>query len=289
MTERPSQPSTERERTRLAVLGSPIAHSLSPRLHAAAYEALGLNWNYGRVEATGEMLSSFLSGCGPEWRGLSLTMPLKRDIMPFLDSTDRVSGLIGVANTVFFDDGQRRGFNTDVAGITRAFQEAGVPTLDEVIVLGGGATAASSLVAVSELGATRVRLWVRTPARASAIRELGDTLGVAVEVQAFGEIDGDAGTPGAVISTLPNGSGIELPFSARLRESAVLFDVAYDPWPTALASSWAEVGGRVIPGIEMLINQALVQIRIFVSGDAERQLPEESRVLAAMRASVARA
>lgn len=284
------------QRTRLAVLGSPISHSLSPTLHAAAYAVLGLDWAYEPIEVTGATLADFLAGCDSEWRGLSLTMPLKRDVMPFLDGVDQIASLTGVANTLLFEGGQRRGFNTDVAGITRAFAESGVDSLENVIILGGGATAASALVATSSLGAKSASFWVRDPSRASAMRSLGETLGMAVEIRALSDINGGVtngadtngaeGEPDAVISTLPNGSEVDLGFSHELRAAATLFDVAYEPWPSALALSWLEAGGRVIPGIQMLINQALVQVRIFVGGDPSRELPGENDVLAAMRASV---
>jgi shikimate dehydrogenase len=274
------------ERSRLAVLGSPIAHSLSPRLHAAAYAQLGLDWTYESVELTGERLPAFLDDCDTAWRGLSLTMPLKRDVVPLLDTVDTTARLTGVVNTVRFDDSGRHGFNTDVAGIVWAFQQNGVPALSEVAVLGGGATAVSALVAASELGAQSVHFWVRTPAKASALRDVADALDLRILVSAFTDVDSALETPDAVISTLPNGSVVDLLVSREARARAVLFDVAYDPWPTSLATAWAEAGGRSISGLEMLINQALVQVRVFVTGDPDAALDDEDAVLSAMRNSV---
>ena len=274
------------ERTRLAVLGSPIAHSLSPRLHAAAYAQLRLDWRYESVELTGDGLPAFLDGCDAQWRGLSLTMPLKRDVVPLLDSLDATARLTGVVNTVRLDDAGRHGFNTDVAGIVRAFHENGIETLSDVAVLGGGATAVSALVAASELGAASVRFWVRNPAKASALREVAAALDLPILVTAFTAADSTLETPDAVISTLPNGSVVDLLVSREARARSVLFDVAYDPWPTPLATAWAEAGGRTISGLEMLIYQALAQVRVFVTGDPEGVLENEDAVLAAMRASV---
>ncbi|MEX1080183.1 MAG: shikimate dehydrogenase [Homoserinimonas sp.] len=282
---------TSREPTsdtrRLAVLGSPIEHSLSPRLHSAAYDALRLPWSYEATEVTGATLAQFLDSCDDSWRGLSLTMPLKRDVVPLLDSMDRTAQLTGVVNTVLFGGGTRRGFNTDVAGIIRSFQEGGVERLDDVVVLGGGATAASALVAAAELGAASAQCWLRTPAKAANLRQLGTELGLAVEARPFSDFTGGVGTPDAVISTLPNGSAVELAFSEEARRHSVLLDVAYDPWPTPLAQAWADVSAPVISGIEMLLGQALVQVRIFVGGDPDAELPQEGLVLAAMRASIA--
>jgi shikimate dehydrogenase len=272
---------------RLAVLGSPIAHSLSPRLHSAAYRVLGLPWAYGAEEVTGEGLAAFLDSRDTSWRGLSLTMPLKRDVVPLVDSLDPVSELTGVANTVLFDGGKRLGFNTDVAGIIRSFQEAGFEHLDEVVILGGGATATSALVAVAGLGATSARFWVRTPAKAAALHELGDRVGVAVETRSFTDVAGGNGAPDAVISTLPNGSVVDLVFPEELRRHSVLFDDAYEQWPTPLAAAWADVSAPVIPGIEMLLGQAMAQVRIFVGGNPDIAIPGEDKVLDAMRETIA--
>ncbi|WP_167139712.1 shikimate dehydrogenase [Diaminobutyricimonas sp. TR449] len=270
--------------TTLAVLGSPIEHSKSPALHLAAYRALGLDWQYGQVEMTGDRLAEFIRTRDASWRGLSLTMPLKQDVLPLLDSIDARARLTGAANTLVFDDGIKRGFNTDIAGITGPFRAAGVTHLDRVLILGGGATAASALVAVSELGATTVTIAVRTPAKAAPLVELGTACGVTVHVVPLGEVP--TVPADAVISTLPNGALYALEFPQDLRADAVLFDVAYDPWPTALASAWSDAAGRVIPGIEMLIGQALIQVRVFVTGDPDTVLPDEDAVHQAMREAV---
>jgi len=277
--------------TRLAVLGSPIAHSKSPLLHAAAYRELGLDWQYGAEEVTGDALPGYLASRDGSWRGLSLTMPLKRDVLPLLDAVDSTALLTGGANTVLFDRGDGglslRGFNTDVYGVTEAFREAGVDRLDGVQILGGGATAASVLVAVRELGARRILVSVRNPAKASDLVALGVSLGADVSVSVLGAPDG-FGTPDAVVSTIPGHSEAGFEFGERVRRDAVLFDVAYDPWPSAFAASWLAAGGTVISGLEMLLHQALAQVRVFVGGAPDATVPNESRVLSAMRAAIAR-
>jgi shikimate dehydrogenase len=276
---------------RLAVLGSPIAHSKSPALHSAAYAALGLDWQYEAIDVTEASLAEFVTSRGPEWRGLSLTMPLKRAVLDLLDEADDIARLTGGANTVLFDvlNGKRRlrGFNTDVFGITQAFQRADVSRMSTALILGGGATAASALVALSQLGCQHATIAVRTPTKARDLIEVGAAANVAVTIVTLGGVEGAVGHPDAVISTLPGGVASDLEFSHELRGSSTLFDVAYDPWPSALARQWTEAGGRVIPGIDMLVLQALVQVRIFVSGNPELLLDDEDRVLAAMRAAVA--
>ncbi|NYF10778.1 shikimate dehydrogenase [Leifsonia sp. AK011] len=272
-------------RTRLAVLGSPIHHSLSPAIQSAAYRALGLPWKYSAIEMTGERLPEFVAHLDESWRGLSLTMPLKRDILPLLDWRHPLVDRVGAANTVLLTEEGVRGFNTDVRGAVEAFREAGVQSLDTVHILGAGATAASLLVAAVELGASSALVSARTPERAVGLSELGEREGIDVTVRAWGVSDRSLRIPDAVISTVPGG-GNDLVFPEAVREASVLFDVAYDPWPTQLATSWGETGGRVISGYDLLVHQAVGQVRIFVSGDLERALPDEPAVIAAMRGAL---
>lgn len=277
--------------TRLAVLGSPIAHSKSPLLHAAAYRALGLDWHYDAVDVAESALRDFVASRDASWRGLSLTMPLKRDVLALLDWADDTATLTRAANTVLFDRSsdalETRGYNTDVYGVTEAFREAGVEHLDMVEILGGGATAASVLVAASELGASRAIVSVRTPAKAADLVTLGERVGVDVAVRRFDAADRPSSPPDAVVSTIPGHGAHGLAFAEQIRATSVLFDVAYDPWPSELAASWLTAGGTVISGLEMLLHQAVAQIRVFVNGAPDATLPGEADVLAAMRAAVA--
>lgn len=267
---------------RLAVLGSPIQHSQSPALHRAAYEALGLDWSYEAVEVTEDGLADFIQGLGPEWRGLSLTMPLKKAVLPLLAETDRYAEQTGGANTVLLDGESLRGFNTDVVGIVRALQAAGLDEARYVHILGGGATAASALVAAAELGAERVDVHVRDLTRAGWIEPLSNDLGLRVRIRPFAQADRSLEVPELVISTLPGGTQTEAVYTDSTRRRSLLFDVAYEPWPTPLARQWEIVGGRVVSGLAMLAHQALLQVRVFVSGDPLQPLPDEPDVLAAM-------
>lgn len=278
-------PATEPTR-RLAVLGSPIGHSKSPALHRAAYDALGLPWSYESVDVAEDGLASFLDGLGPEWRGLSLTMPLKQTVVPLLTSVDRVAEQTGVANTVLLDGDAVGGFNTDVAGIVRALGAAGLQSARYVHVLGGGATAASALVAAAELGAERVDVHVRDLQKSLWLEPLAHGLGLMVRIRSFAQADRSLDVPQLVISTLPGGASTAAVYTDSTRRRAVLLDVAYDPWPSALGRSWQLVGGTVVSGLAMLAHQALLQVRIFVSGDPLQPLPDEDEVLDAMLAAV---
>ncbi|MCJ1714169.1 shikimate dehydrogenase [Curtobacterium sp. VKM Ac-2922] len=278
------------DRTALAVLGSPIAHSLSPTLHLAAYQELGVPFTYGRHEVASGGLDAFIAGLGPAqpgYRGLSLTMPLKREVLPLLDRTTPLVDELGVANTLAFrsvgDGVERSGANTDVEGIVRPVAALGhVP--GQATILGGGATAASALMASLRLGADLVRVFVRDTGRAGDLVTLATRLGVTLEVHPLTEL-AQAGPLGFVVSTLPGGAADDLPLTPS-GPDAVLFDVAYEPWPTAVARRWSTAGGRVLNGLDMLTEQAIGQIRFFLTGDDDELLPDEAAVRRAMRHAV---
>lgn len=268
------------------MLGSPIAHSRSPQLHLAAYAALGLDWCYERVEVGSGELEPFLDGLGAEWLGLSLTMPLKREVLPRLAARDDLVDVVGGANTVVRDgDGRWIGANTDVEGIVRAYEDHGVTRVAEGLVLGGGATAAAVLAALGAMGAERVAVAVREPARAAALHGVAEAVGLELRLV---RLDGPMpGAPDTVVSTLPGGTPVDLAALTPARDAgAVLFDVAYAPWPSALAQHWAITGGTVASGLEMLLHQAVGQVRRFVGGGVPAPLPDEAGVVDAMRRAV---
>jgi shikimate dehydrogenase len=273
---------------KLAVLGSPTAHSKSPALHAAAYSVLGLDWEYSAIEVAEGGLPGFVAGLDASWRGLSLTMPLKREVLPLLGERTALVDIVGAANTVLIDDGELRGFNTDVAGIVGAFADAGVGSLDDVQILGAGATAAAVLAAASQLGARRALVSARTLDKAQALLPIAQALGLDLTIRPFGVMDRSMIVPSAVVSTLPGGTPIDVPYPEPIRSGSVLLDVAYDPWPSALATSWTSVGGTVVSGLDMLLHQAIAQVRIFVTGDESGVLPQEAEVVAAMRSAIQR-
>ena len=246
---------------RAAVLGSPIAHSLSPRLHRAAYAALGLDWAYDALEVVPEGLPGFLAGLDEGWAGLSLTMPLKSAVLPLLDTVTDLARDVAAANTVVVRGGRLHGDNTDVHGIVAALQEASAGSAPaatalegegRAVVVGGGATARSALAALAELGRTEVDLLVRS--------EPVDTLAAAERLGVVVRVTRDPAVLDAaslVVSTLPAHAAD--PLSARSRGVPLLLDVVYDPWPTALASA---CGGAVASGASMLLHQAARQVEL---------------------------
>ncbi|GAA0406461.1 shikimate dehydrogenase [Microbispora corallina] len=254
------------EGRRAAVLGSPIAHSLSPVLHRTAHAALGLgDWRYDAVECAEDDLAGLLATMGPEWAGLSLTMPLKRAVLPLLDTVSDLAVAVGGANTVVFRDGARHGENTDVHGIVQTLAEAGLPAPAAATVLGGGATAASTLAALRETGLAEATLVVRDPARAGETLRIAERLGVALAVRTFDDAALDAALAAdLVVSTLPSGAADALAprVAAALPDKGALFDVVYSPWPTALARAVQARGRTAIGGFPMLLHQAAAQVTL---------------------------
>ena len=267
---------------RLAVLGSPIAHSRSPELHAAAYRVLGLPWRYERVEVASGALPAFVAGLTPDWRGLSLTMPLKHEVLPLLVDRSETVEISAAANTVLLDAEGPRGFNTDVAGIVGALADHGVTDADIVHVIGTGNTAASALLAAARLGASRVLVSGRSLDGLADLERLGDRLGVHTEWRLYGsEVPVRADL---VVNTLPG--DVDPGDVPEADLGGVLMEVPYDPWPTPRASRWAARGALVVSGLEMLLHQAIQQVRIFVTGVEGAALDDEEAVVAAMRRAV---
>ncbi len=257
---------------RAAVLGSPIAHSLSPALHRAAYAELGLDdWTYEAIECDEASLAGLIAGLGPDWAGLSLTMPLKRTVLPLLDYVDPVAAATGGANTVVFRPEGRYGYNTDVQGIVDALTEAGAHAPGSVAILGAGATACSALAALPELGATAADVVLRDPARATALLATADRLGLKVRLRPFEDLEiQDAVLPDLLISTVPAGAADLFAERSRLsrRAPTAVMDVVYAPWPTPLAEAAAQAGAVVASGFAMLLHQAAAQVELMTGKPA---------------------
>ena len=255
---------------RCAVLGSTIAHSLSPVLHRAAYDVLGLDWDYDAREVRAEELAAFLDGLDAEWRGLSLTMPLKRAVVPLLDELSARAVQAAAANTVVLDrvgDRVRRvGHNTDVPGAAAAIREAYPGPLRRATVLGGGATAASVLLGLADLGCAEATLLVRDESRAAetlaavarhphpptvTVRRLGDPVGPA----------------DVLVSTIPAAAQTD-PVLRLVDGVQVVFDVIYDPWPTPLAARAERSGPVLVGGLDLLVHQAALQVELMTGRTA---------------------
>ncbi|MGE9807756.1 shikimate dehydrogenase [Janibacter sp. G1551] len=278
---------------RAAVLGSPVAHSLSPVLHRAAYASLGLTgWQYDAIEVREHELGDRVAAFGDEWRGLSLTMPLKEAAFAVAETVTELATRAGAINTlVRRPDGGWDGHNTDVQGIVEALRpalaEAGQPAPRHGLVLGAGATARSALLALAELGVSELVVAARDIARAQAsVGGLAEGLGLSTRYVPLGEWPDVVAD--VAISTLPptgaRAASEVLVARGTVGTSAVpvLLDVVYADWPTPLADAATASGTRVVGGLAMLVHQAVAQVALMTG-----HRPDPQVLLAAGQAALA--
>jgi shikimate dehydrogenase len=270
--------------TRLEVWGDPIAHSRSPQLHAAAYAVLGRAWTYGRRQVAEDAFAAELAGLGADFRGLSLTMPLKAVAFRTAAWRDRRAELTGAVNTLLLSPSGHRGFNTDVGGLTAAIAEEHLERLESARIVGAGATATSALVALSESGASKVEVVARRPEAVATLARLGEEIGVEVVGVPF---EHRFSPVPLTVATLPGDAAVPPRTAEALAASGgTLLDVVYGHWPTVLSAAWDRGGGPARSGLGMLLHQALLQVRVFVGGDPVTAVDDEAAVLAAMRLAV---
>ncbi|MBI2698104.1 shikimate dehydrogenase [Mycobacterium gordonae] len=250
------------------VLGSPIAHSKSPQLHLAAYRALGLHdWTYDRIECTAEQLPGVVGGLGPEWVGVSVTMPGKFAALAFADERTARAEQVGSANTLVRTPGGWRADNTDIDGVAGALGEAS----GQALVAGSGGTAPAAVVGLATLGVSGITVVARNPDKAARLVELGAQVGVATT---FCGLDDDTLTDAVadaqvLVSTLP--ADVAARYADTFATIPVLLDAIYSPWPTPLAAAVQAVGGRVVSGLQMLLHQAFAQVEQFTGLPAPRE------------------
>ncbi|MFF0813909.1 shikimate dehydrogenase [Rhodococcus sp. NPDC003318] len=264
---------------RAAVLGKPIEHSRSPQLHLAAYRALGLtNWTYDRIECTGEQLPALVDGLGPEWVGLSVTMPGKAAALAHAVERTERAVQVGSANTlVRIGEGSWRADCTDVDGVAGALAEVGVTDLSgsSAVVVGAGGTSRPALRALADLGVVEVTVVARSADRAADTLSCAGTMGVRARYQGFdaAELTAACREAAVVVSTVP--ADAVAPYASAVAQSPVVFDAIYDPWPTPLASAVGAAGGTVVDGLRMLLNQAFGQVEQFTGRPAPREAMAE--------------
>jgi shikimate dehydrogenase len=266
---------------RLAVCGTPIGHSLSPVIHSAGFAAAGLlSWSYSAIECAEAEFPAVVAGLGPEWAGLSVTMPLKSVALALASSASPAAIAVGAANTlVRRPEGGWHAENTDIPGMVEVLRTAGVPERPSVTVLGAGGTARAALGAAAELGATAVTLVARRPEARSDLEQVAKALDLEL-------VPGDwAPSPAfaadVVISTVPKGAADHLAPSVTWRPGSVLFDAIYDPWPTPLAAAAASSGVAVVSGLDLLLAQALGQFTLFTGVDPAPESAMRSALQAA--------
>lgn len=266
------------------MLGHPIGHSLSPVLHRAAYGALGLaGWRYDALDVTEEQLPAFVHELDATWAGLSLTMPLKQTVLPLLDHVEPLAQTVGAVNTVLVQPVGRSatltGVNTDVHGVVAALRERigpdGAP-VRSAAVLGGGATAASTLAALGELGCTEPVVYVRSIGRSGPLQRAAHRMGVTPSVRNLDRAPAELGRMDVVVSTLPAGAADGV--AARLvgPVHGTFLDVVYAPARTAMIAAWQSAGGAALGGARMLLHQAAEQVRLMTGRTAPLAAMDEA-------------
>jgi shikimate dehydrogenase len=245
---------------RLAVIGSPIGHSLSPAIHRAALRQLGLDWSYQAIEQTPATLPTFIDGLSSDWRGLSVTMPCKAAILAY-GRPDQASAALGVGNTLIFNGQPQskedsRVYNTDVLGFAKLLRQSGLSNDQSVVVWGAGATARSAIWALKELGWRRITVRAR---RWSAVEQLIDLVEPwGIELRA--EPPGQPSIAAGIISTVPAAAAAG--WLGDVDHVEWICDVIYDPWPTPLGSFAQRIGVPAASGLDLLASQAQEQVRL---------------------------
>lgn len=256
---------------RAGVAGDPIAHSLSPVLHRAAYADLGVDISYDLLPTRAEELDDLLGRLDESWAGISLTMPHKQAVMARLDMIDGLAKTVGAVNTVCVQPTGNMlvGFNTDVAGIVSAVREVRPGPVTSCLILGGRATASSTLAAAVELGTRDLTIAARNHGGPGSALTAATRMNLSPELMRFdpAAIAARAERSSLLVSTVPAGVAdtVADELSARgadLSHLAVL-DVVYDPWPSRLIQVAGDLGATVVPGWLMLVHQAARQVRLF--------------------------
>lgn len=249
-------------RTRLAaVIGSPVAHSLSPALHNAAFESAGLDWRFVAFEvAPGRGAKAVEAMVTLGIAALAVTAPHKRDVAAAVDEVDEAAAALESVNTVVLrPDGTTYGASTDGAGFVASLRAGGVdPAGMRAVVIGAGGAARSIVDALGRSGVADIAIVNRTPDTAAAAAALA-------RVARVGTID-DVSSADLVVNATPVGMGGDgrLPVDPeRLTAGQVVADIVYHPLDTPLLQAARRIGARTVDGLGMLVHQAALQQQLW--------------------------
>lgn len=262
-----------------AVLGSPIGHSLSPVLHTAGYESVGLShWQYHRQECTEDHLPATLAQAGEDYVGFSVTMPCKHAAFQHADElTDRAKR-IGSVNTLYRSDAGWVGDCTDAIGVDAALAALSIPSPEVAVVLGAGGTVHPIVDSLARAG-YRTVIFLTRNLTSSAVEHQAKLAGMHVYATTLSDASAAdiLASADVVISALPVQGAIAL--AGKLDGVKAFFDVLYHPWPTELGGYVQSLGAPVVAGDVMLLHQAAEQVRIFTG-----QQPDVDHMAAALAA-----
>lgn len=282
-------------RTQLcAVIGNPVAHSLSPAMHNAAFRAAGLNYVY--LAFTVEDLAGCIAGMRAlqGFRGLSVTIPHKINIMEYLDVIDPLAHNVGCVNTVINDHGRLKGAITDGLGTLRAFEQAGVSLEGKsILFVGTGGAARAVAFAMTEACRPReVRILGRTPSR---MQKLVADVAASTDIPILGgalqeDLEQAVSQSDVIIQATPIGmhghAEGESPLAASwLRPEHIVFDMVYRPMKTQFIRDAEACGCTTILGLEMLLNQAVLQYEAWTGQTAPEIIMREALVQALQETS----
>jgi shikimate dehydrogenase len=253
------------------VIGDPIAHSLSPTMHNAAFNHLKLDFVFLAFKVKAADLENAVRGIrGLGVRGLNVTMPHKTTIIRYLDEADSTVKFLGSANTILNEDNKLSGFSTDGVGALQALRENGInPTGKNVLLLGGGGAAkAVAYTLAKEAGA--LCILNRVPEKAAV---LADALNRVVGKKIVGDAlslstlqknlqDADVLINATSVGMHPNVNE-SLVAPQWLKPDLTVMDIVYNPVETKLARDAKAVGAKVISGVEMLLYQGAASFQIW--------------------------
>jgi shikimate dehydrogenase len=259
------------------VIGNPVEHSLSPAIHNAAFQKLGLNFVYlaFRVDAIGDAIKGLRALGG--FRGASVTIPHKVSVVPFLDDIDSTARQIGAVNTILSVDGKLTGYNTDATGALRALRQGGAPLKNEtVVILGSGGAAraiAFGLAAESGIGCLNL-LGIEEKERMALAADLQTKTTMNVVDAYLDEAALQAMLPQArvLIHCTPIGMAPKIGKSCvpatLLHRGLTVMDIVYNPRDTQLLMDARTAGCRTIRGLEMFLHQAAAQFELWTNKPA---------------------
>lgn len=251
---------------RAAVLGSPISHSLSPVLHRAAYQTLGLDGEYEAIEVKAGNLAEFIATRDETWTGFSLTMPLKEEVLKIATSVDPLALHIQSANTLLRSDAGWRALTTDVSGFQHALAAHHIMEFERVLIIGAGATARAAVAACDDSG-RHIAIIRRSSNRDDAMRSAASKSAIS-----FIEWGGELLPADLVINTTPSGVADIFLSQVISRPAGVFFEALYNPWPTQLLARWRAKGGQVIDGLDLLVHQGIDQVALMGQVAVDRDL-----------------
>lgn len=265
-------------------IGNPIEHSLSPAIHNAAFEKAGIDGVFVafRVEDVGNAVKGFRSlGI----RGVSVTIPHKRAVMPFLDEMDETARKIGAVNTIVNTNGVLKGYNTDWIGAIRALEEKlGVEPLKgkKVVLIGAGGASRAVAFGVVEKDA-KLTILNRNKEKAEDLAQEINNLTMEQsnnvtfnDLSALSEIQSaDIVINATPVGMTPNTN--ETPFPKEfLQKNQTVFDIVYNPKETRLIKDAKEAGCEIVYGYKMLLHQAVAQFELYTGKDAPVEVMEEA-------------